>query len=96
MKWSNLAVMSQRYYQLPDRASAAVADAAPKGAGSITDLDKTYIVDKNKLRRESEKYKSIIAKDEAVFYKFIDRSYIDGRKDATLMIEHDAQTDKYY
>jgi len=45
---------------------------------------------------EKEKYKSIIAKEEAVFYKFIDRIYIDGRKDATLMIEHDAQTGKYY
>jgi len=59
-------------------------------------LDKAYIVDKNKLRREREKYKSITAKEEAVFYKLIDGIYIDGRNDATLMIEHDAQTGKYY
>jgi len=64
-------------------ASAAVADAALKGADLIMDLDKTYIIDKNKLRREREKYKSIIAKEEAVFYKFIDGIYNDGRKDAT-------------
>jgi len=81
---------------LSDRAIAAVADAALKGADFITVLDEAYIIDKNKLRREREKYKSIIGKEEAVFYKFLDRIYIDGRKDATLMIEHDAQTGKYY
>jgi len=95
MKWPNLTVMSE-CYQISDRASAAVADAALKGAGLITDLDKTYIIDKNKLRREREKYISIIAKEESAFYKFLDGICIDGRKDATLMIEHEAQTGKYY
>ena len=95
MERPNLTVMSE-CYQISDRAIAAVADSALKGADLITDLDKTYIIDKNKLRREREKYKSIIAKEEAVLYKFIDRIYIDGRKDATLRIEHHAQTGKYY
>jgi len=47
-------------------------------------LDKTYVIDKNKLRREREKYRHIISEKEAIFYKFIDGIYIDGRKDATL------------
>ena len=37
---------------LSDKASAAVANAALKDAGLITDLDKTYVIYKNKLRRE--------------------------------------------
>jgi len=51
------------YYQLSDRTSAAVADAALQGASLITNLDKTYIIDKNKLRRERVKYESIIGND---------------------------------
>ena len=78
MEWPNLAMMSERY-QLSDKASAAVANAALKDSGLITDLDKTYVIDKNKLRREREKYRNIISEDEAIFYKFIDRIYIDGR-----------------
>jgi len=95
MEWPNLAMMSERY-QLSDRASAAVANAALKDAGLITDLDKTYVIDKNKLRRKSEKYRDIISEEDAKFYKFIDGIYIDGTKDATLLTEHDAQTGKYY
>jgi len=60
MESPNLAMMSERY-QLSDRASAAVANAALKDAGLITDSDKTYVIDKNKLRREREKYRNIIS-----------------------------------
>jgi len=49
-----------------------------------------------KLWREREKYISIIGKEESAFYKFLDGICIDGRKDATLVIEHEAQTGKYY
>jgi len=51
------------------------------------------------LRREREKYRNIISEKEAIFYKFIDGIYItliDGRKDVTLLTEHNAQTSKYY
>ena len=75
MEWSNLAMMSERY-QLSDRASAAVANAALKDAGLITDMDKTYVIDKNKWQRE--KYRNKSSEDEAIFYKFIDGIYIDG------------------
>ena len=94
MEWPNLAMMSE-CYQLSDRESAAVANSALKDAGLITDLDKTYVIHKNKLRREREKYRNVIT-EEAIFYKFIDGIYIDGRKDATLLTEHNAQTGKYY
>jgi len=94
MEWPNSAMMSERY-QLSDRASAAVVNAAMNDAGLIMDLDTANVIDKNKLRREREKYRNIIS-DEAIFYKFIDRIYIDGRKDAILLTEHDAQTGKYY
>ena len=93
MEWPNLAMMSERY-QLSD--NAAVANAALKDAGLITGLDKTYVIDKNKLQREREKYRNIINEEEAIFYKFIDGIYIDGRMDAALLTEHDAQTGKYY
>jgi len=49
--------MMPERYQLSDKASAAVANAALKDAGLITDLDKTYLIDKNKLRRERKKHK---------------------------------------
>ena len=48
MEWPNLAMMSE-HYQLSDKESAAVANTAVKDAGLITDLDKTYVIDKNKL-----------------------------------------------
>jgi len=57
MEWPTLAMMSERY-QLSDRASAAVANAVLKDAGLVTDLDKTYVIDKNKLRREREKHRN--------------------------------------
>jgi len=68
MEWPNLAMMSERY-KLSDRASAAVANAALKDAGLIMDLDKTYVIDKNKLRREREKYRNTISEEEAIFYQ---------------------------
>jgi len=95
MEWPNFAMISERY-QISDKASAAVANAAMNDAGLITDLVKTYVIDKNKLRREREKYRNIITEDEAIFYKFIDGICIDGRKDATLLTEHDTQTGQYY
>jgi len=60
MEWPNLAMMAERY-QLSDKASAAVANSALKDVGLITDLDKTYVIDKNKLRRETSR--NIISED---------------------------------
>ena len=91
MEWPNLVMISERY-QLSDRESAAVANAALKDAGLIT--KKTCHWQKQVAKRE--KYRNIISEEEAILYKFIDGIYIDGRKDATLQTEHDAQTGKYY
>jgi len=95
IEWPNIAMMSERY-QLSVRASAAAANAALKDAGLITDLDKTYVIDKNKLQRERQKYRNIFNEEETIFYEFIDGIYIDGRKDATLLTERDAQAGEYY
>ena len=51
------------HYQLSDRALSTI----------------WHVIDKNRLRREIEKYINIISEDEAIFYKFIDGIYIDGR-----------------
>ena len=53
MEWPNLAMMSERY-QLSDRASAAVANAALKDAGLITDLNKPMSLTKTSCE-EKEK-----------------------------------------
>jgi len=45
--------------------------------------------------KRKRKIQNIIS-EEAIFYKFTDRIYIDGRKDATLLPGHDAQTGKYH
>ena len=47
-KWPNLAKISERY-QLSDRASVAVANAALKDKGLITETDRSLVIDKNKL-----------------------------------------------
>ena len=64
MKWPNLTVMSE-CCQIPDRASAAVADAALKGAGLITDLDKTYTIHKKSCEeKEKSTYPSLVKKNQ--------------------------------
>ena len=51
MIWSNLARMSERF-QISDRAAAAIANSVMQDLGLITDDDKTYVIDRSKLRRE--------------------------------------------
>ena len=53
MKWSNLARMSERF-QVSDRAAAAIANSVMQDLGFITENDKTYVIDRSKLRRERE------------------------------------------
>ena len=53
MIWSNLARMSE-HFQISDRAAAAIANSVMQDLGLITDDDKTYVIDRSKLRRERE------------------------------------------
>ena len=49
--WPNLARMCERF-QISDRAAAAIANSVMQDLGLITDDDKTYVIDRSKLRRD--------------------------------------------
>ena len=80
----NLAVMCERY-QISDRAAAAIGSATLKDFGVVTDYDASLVIDRSKLRRERQKYRDEIRKAEGLF-EIVDGIYIDGRKDATLVV----------
>ena len=82
MIWSNLARMSERF-QISDRAAAAIANSVMQDLGLITDDDKTYVIDRSKLRRERERCRAEIRKKEQENFKLVNAIYFDGRKDAT-------------
>ena len=54
IKWSNLARMREGF-QVSERATAAIANSVMQDLGFITDNDKTYVIDRSKLRREQER-----------------------------------------
>ena len=83
--WPNLVSAAERY-QVSDRVAAAIANAALKDAGYLTETDKQHVIDKNKLRRERAKYRTEIQAEESANYKLVDGIYLDGRKDATLTL----------
>ena len=82
MIWSNLARMSERY-QISDRAAAAIANSVMQDLDLITDNDMTYVTDRSKLRRERERCRAEIRKNEQENFKLVNTIYFDGRKDAT-------------
>ena len=84
MESENLARACDRF-QISNRAGAAIASAVLKDAGFITDDDNTYVIDKNKLKRQMEKYRKKIQEEETAFFGKVNCIYVDGRKDATLM-----------
>ena len=51
-KWPHLARMCERY-RVTDRCGAAIASSALMDAGVITETDKSLIIDRHKLQRES-------------------------------------------
>ena len=54
--------------------------------GIITEDDKTCVTDSSKLRREREKCRQEIQKEEQQNFRFANAIYFDGRKDATRMV----------
>ena len=94
MKWSNLARMSERF-QVSDRAAAAIANSVMQDLGLITDNDKSYVIDRSKLRRERERCRTEIREKEQENFKLVNAIYFDGRKDAT-QITIQGPNDKYY
>ena len=82
--WPNLAKIAERF-QISDRAAAALANAVLKDVGLVTENDKKLVIDKNKLRRERQKYREDIRQNQSKFFHMINGVYVDGRKDATLI-----------
>ena len=79
-----VAVNCERF-GISDRAGAAIATATLKALGIATDTNKTNVIDRSKLRRERQKYREEIQKDEELQCGAVDGIYIDGRKDATII-----------
>ena len=74
MIWSNLARMSERF-QISDRAAAAIANSVMQDLGLITDDDKTYVIDRSKLRRERGRCRAEIRKKEQENFKLVNAIY---------------------
>ena len=70
MIWSNLARLSERF-QISDRSAAAIANSVMQDLGLITDDNKTYVIDRSKLRRERERYRAEIRKKEQENFKLV-------------------------
>ena len=82
-----LAMACERY-EVSDRAGAAIASATLTAFGMVTKEDKRYVVARNKLRRERQKYREEIRNKEQELFELLDSIFADGRKDATMtMVE---------
>ena len=82
-------------YRLSDRAAAAIVYSVLVDVGKITEDDKTFVIDRSKLRREKEKCRKEIQKEEQQKFRFVNAIYFDGRKDATQMVVK-GPNDKHY
>ena len=85
VKWTNLARACEKYH-LSDRAGAAVASSVLQDVGMIDEANNSFVIDRSKLRRERERCRKEIQQKEVENFKFIDGLYLDGRKDATLVM----------
>ena len=70
-------------YNVSDGVGAALGTGALTDHGIITDTDKTYVIDRSKLRRERNKYRKQLQLDEQKLFEKVDAIYFDGKKDAT-------------
>ena len=80
-----LAMVCERC-EVSGRAGAAIASAAIKAFGIVTEEDKRYVVIRSKLRREKQKYREKIRNKEQELFELVDSIFVDGRKDATMTI----------
>ena len=73
-----------RTFHVSDRAGAAIASAVSKDFGIVDDNDMAKVIDRNKLRRERQKCREKVGKEEENNFQVVNAIYVDGRKDATL------------
>ena len=67
-----LAIVCERYeHEVFDRAGAAIASAALKAFEIVTEEDKRYVVDRNKLRGERQKYREEIKNKEQEIFELV-------------------------
>ena len=72
------------WFDVSDRAGAAIASAVLKDFGVIDDGNLADVIDRSKLRRERQKYRQKLRDDEECNFEIVDANYVDGRKDVTL------------
>ena len=78
INFPDLAQITERY-QISNKAAAALANTVLTDVGLITESRKTYVIDKNKLRRERQKYREQICKDQArIFCEQVNGVYIEA------------------
>ena len=73
-------------YEVSDRTGAALASAALKAFGIVTEEDKRYVLDRSKLGRERQKYREEIRNKEQELFELVDSIFVDGRKDPTIIM----------
>ena len=64
-------------YQVSDWAGAGIANSALQDAGIITPSDKLFVMDKNNLRRQRNKYRQEI-RVKNKFFELVNGIYVDG------------------
>ena len=92
----NLAKECDRW-GVSNRAEAAIANAVLIDAGVITSEDQTNVIDKNKLRRSIEDYRTErqVEDTQQLEEKQGHAYYFDGKKTMSLCVEEDEQGKKY-
>lgn len=92
----NLAKECDRW-GVSDRAGAAIANAVLIDAGIITYEDQTNVIDKSKLRRSREEYRTERQAEDTqqLEEKQGHAYYFDGKKTMSLCVEEDEQGKKY-
>ena len=92
----NLAKECDRW-GVSNRAGAAIANAVLIDAGVITSEDQTNVIDKNKLRRSIEDYRTErqVEDTQQLEEKQGHAYYFDGKKTMSLCVEEDEQGKKY-
>ena len=82
----NTAMASERH-AVSDRAVAEIASAVLQDCGIVTPEDRSEVIDRSKVRRERQKYRSMVCADAVHSATPLQGIYFDGRKDKTVTKE---------
>lgn len=89
VKLNHIAIEAERH-KVPDRVAAAIATATLIDFGIITSDDKTFVIDRSKIRRARQKQRKLRA--ESLEIHDMVALYFDGRSDETLKYENGKRT----